>query len=104
MKPEDTNGGEADIAIIGYAARFPGAENAGQYWENLSRGVESIRGFTVEGIAPHQLETSQAFHSGAIDPILDLFMEWVGKKQLRPLQMLSYLKSGNAVPAETPTS
>ena len=33
----------SDIAIIGYAARFPGAENATQYWENLVHGVESIR-------------------------------------------------------------
>ncbi|MEE9385196.1 MAG: SDR family NAD(P)-dependent oxidoreductase [Nannocystaceae bacterium] len=32
-----------DIAIIGMAARVPGARNIGEYWNNLVHGVESIR-------------------------------------------------------------
>ena len=34
------------IAVIGMAGRFPGASNLDQYWENLSKGVESINTFT----------------------------------------------------------
>ena len=35
-----------EIAVIGMAARFPGAENIATYWENLKNGVESITHFT----------------------------------------------------------
>ncbi len=38
----------SDIAIIGIACRFPGAENALQYWQNLCLGKESIRFFTEQ--------------------------------------------------------
>jgi acyl transferase domain-containing protein len=31
-----------EIAVIGMAGRFPGAENIGQYWNNIKNGVESI--------------------------------------------------------------
>ncbi|APG93374.1 hybrid non-ribosomal peptide synthetase/type I polyketide synthase [Sinorhizobium americanum] len=31
-----------DIAIIGMAGRFPGAENVDQFWHNLVNGIESI--------------------------------------------------------------
>jgi acyl transferase domain-containing protein/acyl carrier protein len=34
--------GNLDIAIIGMSCRFPGAENADQFWQNLCNGVESI--------------------------------------------------------------
>lgn len=33
---------DEDIAIIGMAGMFPGAENLEQFWENLSRGVNSV--------------------------------------------------------------
>jgi len=32
-----------DIAIIGYACRFPGARDARTYWANLRDGVQSVR-------------------------------------------------------------
>ncbi len=32
-----------DVAIIGMACRFPGAENYLQYWDNLANGVNTIR-------------------------------------------------------------
>jgi acyl transferase domain-containing protein/thioesterase domain-containing protein len=32
-----------DIAIVGLAGRFPGADNAAAFWRNLREGVESIR-------------------------------------------------------------
>ncbi|WP_223068395.1 type I polyketide synthase [Paenibacillus caui] len=37
-----------EIAVIGMAARFPGADNVTIYWENLKNGVESITHFTDE--------------------------------------------------------
>ncbi|WP_166695597.1 type I polyketide synthase [Bacillus cereus] len=37
-----------EIAVIGMAARFPGADNIKTYWENLKNGVESITHFTDE--------------------------------------------------------
>ncbi len=49
MNPAETT--STDIAIIGFAARFPGADNAAQFWENLVHGVESIRKFTAEDLA-----------------------------------------------------
>ena len=35
-----------DIAIVGMAGRFPGAQTVGQFWQNLCDGVESITFFT----------------------------------------------------------
>jgi acyl transferase domain-containing protein/thioesterase domain-containing protein/acyl carrier protein len=39
---------ETDIAIVGMAARLPGALSVDRYWRNLESGVESIRFFTDE--------------------------------------------------------
>ncbi|MES2145883.1 MAG: type I polyketide synthase, partial [Pseudomonadota bacterium] len=35
--------GETDIAIVGMAAHLPGAADIDAYWQNLSKGIESIR-------------------------------------------------------------
>ncbi len=43
----DTNEG-LDIAIIGLAGRFPGAENIEEFWELLKNGVEAVTFFTDE--------------------------------------------------------
>jgi acyl transferase domain-containing protein len=43
--------GVEGIAIVGIAARFPGAKNAGELWRNLRAGVESISSFTAEELA-----------------------------------------------------
>ena len=37
-----------DIAVIGMAARFPGAPDIDAFWDNLINGVESIRDFSEE--------------------------------------------------------
>ena len=37
-----------EIAVIGMAGRFPGAENVAVFWENLKNGVESISFFGEE--------------------------------------------------------
>jgi len=48
---------ESDIAIIGMAGRFPGADDIDRLWANLTQGVESITDLShdellVAGIAP----------------------------------------------------
>lgn len=34
---------DTDIAIVGMAAQIPGAQSVGDFWDNLCRGIESIR-------------------------------------------------------------
>lgn len=41
-KRRGTPAANADIAVIGMACRFPGANSPEQFWQNLSAGVESI--------------------------------------------------------------
>ena len=41
-----------EIAIVGMAGRFPGAENVDAFWENLRLGVESIRRFAEDELEP----------------------------------------------------
>ncbi len=41
---------EFDIAIIGMAGRFPGADNVNEYWQNLANGVESITFFSDDDL------------------------------------------------------
>jgi acyl transferase domain-containing protein len=36
------------VAVIGFACRFPGAADADEFWENLQAGIESITFFTDE--------------------------------------------------------
>ncbi len=40
-----------DVAIIGMAARFPGAESVDEFWANVRDGVESIRQLSDEQLA-----------------------------------------------------
>jgi amino acid adenylation domain-containing protein len=40
--------GTGQYAIVGMAARMPGADNVDQFWHNLVDGVESIKFFTPE--------------------------------------------------------
>jgi len=51
---------DSDIAIVGMACRFPGADNPGEFWQNLMGGVESISRLTDRemfeaGVAPEVL-------------------------------------------------
>jgi acyl transferase domain-containing protein/thioesterase domain-containing protein/acyl carrier protein len=67
-----------DVAIIGYAARFPGAGNAAQYWENLRQGVESIRPFSAKelesvGVSAEALRDPDYVRVGAPLSQLDAF-------------------------------
>ncbi len=60
------------IAIIGMAARLPGAEDVGAFWRNLCDGVESIRRFNpaeLQDAYPPEIRADPAFV--AARPILD---------------------------------
>jgi amino acid adenylation domain-containing protein len=62
------------VAVIGLAARLPGAETLEQFWDNLVGGVESLRRFTPEEL--RQAGGADAFGSdevvavsGALDDV-----------------------------------
>jgi amino acid adenylation domain-containing protein len=40
-----------EIAVVGMAARFPGAKNVREFWDNLTNGVCSIRELTKEELS-----------------------------------------------------
>ena len=40
----------AEIAVVGMAGRFPGAQSVEEFWQNLRAGVESITFFTDEEV------------------------------------------------------
>jgi amino acid adenylation domain-containing protein len=44
FREADTN----DVAIVGMACRFPGANSVQEYWDNLCQGKESLRRFSEE--------------------------------------------------------
>ncbi|AGT10174.1 type I polyketide synthase [Paracoccus aminophilus] len=50
MSSELLNAESTDIAIVGMAAQLPGAANIAEYWDNLCRGVESIRPLSEEDL------------------------------------------------------
>ncbi len=65
MAPDQTAGppaaAETDVAIIGMAGRFPGADDVDEFWSNLRQGVESIRSLSDDelreaGVAPEVFE------------------------------------------------
>ncbi|MER9203843.1 alpha/beta fold hydrolase [Mesorhizobium sp. M0933] len=67
-----------DIAVIGMAARFPGAETVDALWENLCRGVCSIAPLSAQelkarGIPESVLERSDYVRMGAHLNGVDLF-------------------------------
>ncbi len=48
VKPDRKNPVETDIAIIGMAGKYPGADSINEFWQNLVDGVESITFFSEE--------------------------------------------------------
>ena len=68
----DTN----NIAIIGVAGRFPGAETIEQFWQNLCDGVESITFFSddeLEQTLPELLNHPAYVKAGAVLEGIELF-------------------------------
>jgi acyl transferase domain-containing protein/thioesterase domain-containing protein len=62
MKGKDSLTG-LEIAVIGMAGRFPGAENIDAFWENIKNGVESVAFFSegelsAAGIDPALIKNS----------------------------------------------
>jgi amino acid adenylation domain-containing protein len=67
-----------DIAVIGLAGRFPGAETIEAFWNNLVEGVESIRVFTREemeaaGVEPALLDHPHYVNAGGHLENADMF-------------------------------
>lgn len=50
MKPQHPLTG-LEIAIIGMDARFPGAQNIDEFWDNLAKGIESITFYNQDQLA-----------------------------------------------------
>lgn len=60
-----------DIAVIGMAARLPGARTIGEFWRNLANGVESVQTFTDEqlraaGVANSLLQDPRYVKAGVV--------------------------------------
>ena len=69
---EARRGSGGDIAIIGMAARFPGASDLDTFWDNLCRGVESITRFQPNELQhPSSPETRGDLAFVAARPIVD---------------------------------
>ncbi len=69
------------IAIIGLAARFPGADTLEQFWDNLAGGVESLRRFTPDevGGAKDAFGNEELVAvSGALDDVESFDAEFFG--------------------------
>ncbi|MEV0123623.1 SDR family NAD(P)-dependent oxidoreductase [Streptomyces sp. NPDC050703] len=67
-----------DIAIVGMAGRFPGADSVGEFWELLRAGREGITRFSDEELAaagvPEALRADPAYvRAHGILPDVDLF-------------------------------
>ncbi|HEV2705162.1 MAG TPA: type I polyketide synthase [Pyrinomonadaceae bacterium] len=52
----------SEIAIIGMAARFPGAGNVEQFWRNLRDGVESVTFFSAQELVEAGIDPAVANH------------------------------------------
>ncbi|MDO8540963.1 MAG: SDR family NAD(P)-dependent oxidoreductase [Opitutaceae bacterium] len=62
---------EFDIAIVGMAARFPGARNVEEFWQNLAQGNESIARLSDEeiiaaGVSPDVLTRADYVKAAAV--------------------------------------
>ena len=67
-----------EIAVIGMAGRFPGANNIDEYWDNLKNGKETITVFSDQellraDIDPQVLKNDQYVKAKGILENLDLF-------------------------------
>ena len=67
-----------ELAVIGMAARFPGAQNIEEYWENLKEGKETVTYFSEEelqeaGVSRQLLENPDYVKAGAMLDDIDCF-------------------------------
>lgn len=69
---------DSDIAIVGMACRFPGANSYEEYWQNLCAGQESISFFSDEellasGVDPAELANPNYVKAGGVLSDVELF-------------------------------
>jgi len=67
-----------DVAIVGMAGRFPGANNLDVFWRNLQGGVESVSTLSLEellesGVEPKVLDRMNYVRARAVLDDVDLF-------------------------------
>ncbi|MEO8338093.1 MAG: SDR family NAD(P)-dependent oxidoreductase [Nitrospirota bacterium] len=67
-----------DVAIVGMAGRFPGANNLDVFWRNLQGGVESVSTLSREellesGVEPKVLDRTNYVRARAVLADVDLF-------------------------------
>src|SRR5258706_2458636 len=67
-----------DVAIIGMAGRFPGADNVGELWQNLRDGVDAVRPLTdgeliAAGVDPALLDHPNLVKAMAMPRSIDSF-------------------------------
>lgn len=81
---QDGDIGANDIAIVGLAAHLPGASSVAAYWDNLIRGVESIRPLSeadllAAGESPARLRHPRYVRAAApLDGFADFEPEFFG--------------------------
>ncbi|MEV7244331.1 SDR family NAD(P)-dependent oxidoreductase [Streptomyces sp. NPDC093248] len=78
MSSPEVQAAETDVAIIGMAGRFPGADDLDSFWQLLREGREGITRFSPEELAaagvPSRLLTDPAYvPAHGIIPGVDLF-------------------------------
>jgi acyl transferase domain-containing protein/thioesterase domain-containing protein/acyl carrier protein len=69
---------EQEIAIIGLAGRFPGAQSIDEFWQNLKDGVESVQVFAeadllARGVPAVELANPAYVRAGAVLDGIDQF-------------------------------
>lgn len=57
-----TDAAPTDIAVIGMACRFPGADNIDSFWRNIQGGVESIAFYTDEELRQRGVSAETLSH------------------------------------------
>jgi acyl transferase domain-containing protein len=67
-----------EIAVIGMAGRFPGANDLDTFWRNLRDGIESVSVLSEEellaaGVDPALLRDPKYVRARAVLPDVDLF-------------------------------
>ena len=55
-----------EIAVIGMACRFPGADNIAEFWENLENGIETVSFFSDKELIETGLSLEQIQHPNYI--------------------------------------
>ncbi|HEX9729018.1 MAG TPA: SDR family NAD(P)-dependent oxidoreductase [Gemmatimonadales bacterium] len=78
MSEPGSSGIESGIAVVGMAARLPGASTIAEFWSNLRNGVESVTPFTDDelraaGVPESLINDPDYVKSGAILDGMELF-------------------------------